>query len=88
MIKAPSMKKQIPAPIRTPQRRSFSSDPELIDFDVIKGSSLFNTKPSKHNKELVRKSFYQLFFFPFYRKQWKQKVCKSVGTPSIDVTLL
>ncbi|CAK4074421.1 unnamed protein product [Aphanomyces euteiches] len=46
---------------------------EFIDFDVIKGSAFFNTKPSKYNKELVRQGFGYAVLFPFCMNYWKTK---------------
>ncbi|KAF0698154.1 Aste57867_11222 [Aphanomyces stellatus] len=46
---------------------------EFIDFDVIKGSAFFNTKPSKYNKELVRQGFSRAILFPFFIQYWKSK---------------
>ncbi|OQS07234.1 homeodomain transcription factor [Thraustotheca clavata] len=46
---------------------------EFIDFDVIKGSAFFNTKPSKYDKRLVRQGFYRSILFPFFPKYWTQK---------------
>ena len=49
------------------------AEQELIDFDVIKSSALFHTKPSKHDKELVKKAFRRIIFFPFCRQTWNYK---------------
>ncbi|EQC40783.1 hypothetical protein SDRG_01853 [Saprolegnia diclina VS20] len=46
---------------------------EFIDFDVIKGSAFFNTKPSKYDKRLVRQGFYRAILFPFFPEYWTQK---------------
>ncbi|OQR93724.1 homeodomain transcription factor [Achlya hypogyna] len=46
---------------------------EFIDFDVIKGSAFFNTKPSKYDKRLVRQGFYRAILLPFFPKYWTQK---------------
>ncbi|ETW08960.1 hypothetical protein, variant [Aphanomyces invadans] len=46
---------------------------QFIDFDVIKGSAFFNTKPSKYNKELVRQGFYRAILFPVFTRYWREK---------------
>ncbi|TMW57187.1 hypothetical protein Poli38472_003112 [Pythium oligandrum] len=46
---------------------------EFIDFDVIKGSAFFHTKPSNHDKKLVKEGFKRVLFVPFHAKFWKQK---------------
>lgn len=46
---------------------------ELIDFDVIKGSAFFHTKPSNHDKKLVKEGIKRALFVPFHASFWKQK---------------
>uniref|UniRef100_H3GE08 PHTF1/2 N-terminal domain-containing protein n=1 Tax=Phytophthora ramorum TaxID=164328 RepID=H3GE08_PHYRM len=46
---------------------------ELIDFDLIKGSALFHTKPSSHDRKLVQEGLGRALFVPFHAKFWRQK---------------
>uniref|UniRef100_A0AAV1T4F9 PHTF1/2 N-terminal domain-containing protein n=1 Tax=Peronospora matthiolae TaxID=2874970 RepID=A0AAV1T4F9_9STRA len=46
---------------------------ELIDFDLIKGSALFHTKPTSHDRKLVQKGFTRALFLPFYPAFWQHK---------------
>ncbi|RLN88056.1 hypothetical protein BBJ28_00013232 [Nothophytophthora sp. Chile5] len=46
---------------------------ELIDFDMIKGSAFFHTKPSGHDRKLVQEGLGRALFVPFHAKFWRQK---------------
>lgn len=54
-------------------KREMSFTRELIDFDLIKGSALFHTKPSSHDRKLVQEGFTRALFLPFHASFWKQK---------------
>ncbi|TDH74413.1 hypothetical protein CCR75_001978 [Bremia lactucae] len=58
-----------------PQRskRETNYTRELIDFDLIKGSALFHTKPSSHDRKLVQEGFTRALFLPFHRTFWQEK---------------
>ncbi|CEG50268.1 homeodomain transcription factor 2 isoform x3 [Plasmopara halstedii] len=53
-------------------KREMNLTRELIDFDLIKGSALFHTKPSSHDRKLVQEGFIRALFLPFHAKYWKQ----------------
>ncbi|POM74839.1 Homeodomain transcription factor, partial [Phytophthora palmivora] len=54
-------------------RREMNLTRELIDFDLIKGSALFHTKPSSHDRKLVQEGLSRALFVPFHAKFWRQK---------------
>ncbi|KAF1794005.1 Transcription factor homeodomain, male germ-cell [Phytophthora cactorum] len=54
-------------------KREMNLTRELIDFDLIKGSALFHTKPSSHDRKLVQEGFTRALFVPFHAKFWRQK---------------
>ncbi|KAF1772309.1 Transcription factor homeodomain, male germ-cell [Phytophthora cactorum] len=54
-------------------KREMNLTRELIDFDLIKGSALFHTKPSSHDRKLVQEGFTRALFIPFHAKFWRQK---------------
>jgi hypothetical protein len=47
---------------------------EFIDFDVMKGSAFFHTKPANHDKKLVKQGFVRALFVPLHPQFWRQKV--------------
>lgn len=46
---------------------------EFIDFDVIKGSAFFHTKPANHDKKLVEQGFRRALLLPLHRVFWRDK---------------
>ncbi|KAG7394865.1 putative homeodomain transcription factor 2 [Phytophthora boehmeriae] len=54
-------------------KREMNFKRELIDFDLIKGSALFHTKPSSHDRKLVQEGLSRALFVPFHAKFWRQK---------------
>lgn len=54
-------------------KREMNLTRELIDFDLIKGSALFHTKPSSHDRKLVQEGFTRALLVPFHAKFWRQK---------------
>ncbi|KAG1688994.1 hypothetical protein DVH05_028518 [Phytophthora capsici] len=55
-------------------KREMNLTRELIDFDLIKGSALFHTKPSSHDRKLVQEGFIRALFVPFHAKFWRQRL--------------
>ncbi|KAF1331586.1 Homeodomain transcription factor, partial [Globisporangium splendens] len=58
---------------------------EFIDFDVIKGSAFFHTKPSNHDKKLVKQGFKRALFVPFHATFWSQKPQSTSAVSSFEV---
>ncbi|RLN56437.1 hypothetical protein BBJ29_007969 [Phytophthora kernoviae] len=54
-------------------KREMNYTRELIDFDLIKGSALFHTKPTSHDRKLVQEGLSRALFVPFHAKFWRQK---------------
>ncbi|DAZ97670.1 TPA: hypothetical protein N0F65_009671 [Lagenidium giganteum] len=54
-------------------RTEMSLTRELIDFDVIKGSAFFHTKPAHHDKKLVQEGFLRALMVPLHRSFWQHK---------------
>ncbi|CAI5727514.1 unnamed protein product [Peronospora effusa] len=54
-------------------KREMNLRRELIDFDLIKGSALFHTKPASHDHKLVQEGLIRALFVPFHAKFWSHK---------------
>ncbi|CAH0483002.1 unnamed protein product [Peronospora belbahrii] len=54
-------------------KREMNFTRDLIDFDLIKGSALFHTKPTSHDRKLVQEGFTRALFVPFHAKFWSHK---------------
>ncbi|KAE8896790.1 hypothetical protein PF005_g6338 [Phytophthora fragariae] len=54
-------------------KREMNLTRELIDFDLIKGSALFHTKPSSHDRKLLQEGLSRALLVPFHAKFWRQK---------------
>lgn len=46
---------------------------EFIDFDVMKGSAFFHTKPTNYDKKVVQEGFRRALLVPFHPQFWRQK---------------
>ncbi|TYZ60642.1 hypothetical protein PybrP1_004900 [[Pythium] brassicae (nom. inval.)] len=66
-------RKESPEDVKHRARDEMHLTREFIDFDVIKGSAFFHTKPSSHDKKLMKEGITRALFVPFHGSFWKQK---------------
>ncbi|XP_016299178.1 putative homeodomain transcription factor 1 [Sinocyclocheilus anshuiensis] len=54
--------------------------PDLIDVDLVRGSTFSKTKPESPWTALTRKGLVRVLFFPFFFQWWIQVTSKSIST--------
>lgn len=66
--------------IRNKPKRTGHIKPDLIDVDLVRGSTFSKAKPESPWTSLTRKGLVRVLLYPFFYKWWIQVTSKSVAT--------
>ncbi|KAB5536898.1 hypothetical protein PHYPO_G00112610 [Pangasianodon hypophthalmus] len=66
--------------IRNKPKKTGHIKPELIDVDLVRGSTFSKAKPESPWTALTRKGMVRVLFYPFFFKWWIQVTSKCIAT--------